>query len=358
MVSVIVPTYNRAHLLTETLDTVWNQGYRPIELLVVDDGSTDETEDVVASWAGRCKGDSDFSLRYFYQPNQGAPSARNFGARMARGEYIQFLDSDDKLATNKLQLQTAVLEETGASLFYSLSQTFGTRAVTDSSHFGNGQERLIGFDAVELGMSEVIRRPMYQNSAALYPRETCCQAGPWDESLEGGQDWEYSVRALLVAQSDMIFQSLVLNHVRCHDGPSVTTSGVSFLIGKHKALQRVSRMLESGEFEIDCEVQSSLGFSFCRQAFRFHDFGRPSYVQKALRAAESYSPWCWPAKVLAECHRLSPRLLDYMIPVLRWIHRNSTKLRWSYLRSIGSKSAHYISPYLWLENLQAYVPSL
>src|SRR5947207_15233453 len=88
LVSVIIPSYNRANILGETLDSVLAQSYTEFEAIVVDDGSTDRTPDVVAEY-------TDPRVRYFYKPNGGLSSARNFGLQLANGEFIAFLDSDD-----------------------------------------------------------------------------------------------------------------------------------------------------------------------------------------------------------------------------------------------------------------------
>ena len=103
LVSVIIPTYNRAELLVEAMDSVWAQTYRPIELIVVDDGSTDKTREVVQEWRKKCEADHQFALRYFHQANKGAPAARNLGLIESRGEFIQILDSDDYLHPLRLQ---------------------------------------------------------------------------------------------------------------------------------------------------------------------------------------------------------------------------------------------------------------
>ena len=94
-VSVIIPTYNRADFLVETLESVFSQTVPPYEVLVVDDGSTDETEAVMGSWSDR--------LRYVRQENQGVAVARNFGLRLARGEWVAYLDSDDLWTPEKIE---------------------------------------------------------------------------------------------------------------------------------------------------------------------------------------------------------------------------------------------------------------
>ena len=115
-VSVIVPTYNRASLLMEALESVRAQSYRPIELVVVDDGSTDATEDAVVRFTGNpasvvlgADGAGDWRLHYLRQRNAGAPAARNRGLASARGEFVQYLDSDDTLGSGKVAAQVAAV---------------------------------------------------------------------------------------------------------------------------------------------------------------------------------------------------------------------------------------------------------
>jgi len=108
LVSVVVPTHNRADIILDALDSVWRQTYRPIELIVVDDGSTDDTEVEVHKWRLSRERQEIFSIRYVLQENQGANAARNRGIKEARGEYVAFLDSDDRWLPEKLQKQMAI----------------------------------------------------------------------------------------------------------------------------------------------------------------------------------------------------------------------------------------------------------
>jgi GT2 family glycosyltransferase len=102
LVSVIVPTYNRAYCLPRTLDSVRAQTHSRFEVILIDDGSTDGTADLVA----RCYGD-DPRIKYFSQKNQGVTAARNRGLAQAQGDYIALLDSDDVWMPWKLELQLA-----------------------------------------------------------------------------------------------------------------------------------------------------------------------------------------------------------------------------------------------------------
>lgn len=102
-VSVVIPCYNRARHIEKAIDSVFGQTTGNVEIILVDDGSTDNTRDIIAGKYGD-------RVRYIYQENQGIPGARNTGIRQARGEYVAFLDSDDYWRPNKLERQLALFE--------------------------------------------------------------------------------------------------------------------------------------------------------------------------------------------------------------------------------------------------------
>jgi glycosyltransferase involved in cell wall biosynthesis len=99
LISCIIPVFNGERYLGEALDSILAQTYRPIEIIVVDDGSTDSTGELVARYGDR--------IRYFRQNNEGAPTARNAGLSAARGAFVAFLDSDDLWHPDKLARQMA-----------------------------------------------------------------------------------------------------------------------------------------------------------------------------------------------------------------------------------------------------------
>lgn len=105
LISVVIPAYNTGHLVSEAISSVLNQSHRRVEVIVVDDGSTDNTQRVVSDLA-----DKDPRVNYIYQENKGLGGARNTGIYRARGEYLAFLDADDLFLPGKLQKQAEALD--------------------------------------------------------------------------------------------------------------------------------------------------------------------------------------------------------------------------------------------------------
>ncbi len=193
LATVIVPAYNAADLIAETLDSVYRQTYRPLEVLVIDDGSTDDTLEVVDDWAARHDDASGFRLRSLSQSNQGGPVARNHGLIESSGEFIQFLDCDDVLAPFKIERQVECLADcAGGTASYGPWRFF---VMTDQ---GLGlykpstqtQEDRALKSWVEGTWSEPVH-------GLLWRRSDLVELGPWDEQLKADQDGEYAMRFLV-----------------------------------------------------------------------------------------------------------------------------------------------------------------
>lgn len=105
LVSIIIPTYNNANIICRAVDSCINQTYKNIEIIVIDDGSTDNTKDVLSKY------NKDERFKYIYQENQERSAARNHGLDVAKAEYIQFLDSDDEIYPTKIEKQVKILDD-------------------------------------------------------------------------------------------------------------------------------------------------------------------------------------------------------------------------------------------------------
>jgi glycosyltransferase involved in cell wall biosynthesis len=192
LVSVIIPTYNRCSPLLESLESVRLQTYRPIEILVVDDGSTDDTSAAVKAWAATLSQPEGIECRCFSQDNAGAPSARNRGLLESRGEYIQFLDSDDLLHPQKLEKHVKYMRSNPlVELVYSATASFTETpdwSATPHSGLPRSDDRLL---------LSFLRGGLWNTISGLYRRSACQAIGPWNEKTPILQDWEYNVRFIL-----------------------------------------------------------------------------------------------------------------------------------------------------------------
>ena len=122
LISIIIPTYNRAHIIGETLDSVLSQTYQNWECIVVDDGSTDNTDAVMQKY---CNKDSRF--KYYYRPDEhlsGGNGARNYGFKKSKGKYIQWFDSDDLMVPEKIEVKVKAMLEHDVDFVVSKTTNF------------------------------------------------------------------------------------------------------------------------------------------------------------------------------------------------------------------------------------------
>jgi len=202
MFSVIIPTFNRAGIVAEALDSIKAQTYRPVEVVVVDDGSTDATAEVVTAWTRRNADGSALSLRYVYQDNAGPGAARNRGIAEVRGEYVQFLDSDDRLHPERLARLAEVFEETGAEFIQTGFERFCSECgEVFETHYGNPRE-----DQFELAL----RGRLGANTLRCALRRSLVERSPrWDEEMTCFEDYKYVVGALARSEKSLALRDVL-----------------------------------------------------------------------------------------------------------------------------------------------------
>ena len=218
LVSVIIPSYNHALLIEDTLYSIFSQTYRPIEVLVIDDGSVDDTFNIVKRWEEKNSDDSEFHFSYIYQKNKGAPSARNLGLIRSHGEFIQFIDSDDILAPEKFKIAVDVMsKDKNISFVYSLREDMDGITKKRTSWKANLADLEHNLSPAEVAVNSVC------TALPVFKREIIYYTGPWNEELSCHQDWEYFSRISFISNK-AVHIPIAQAFCRQHDGERISNS--------------------------------------------------------------------------------------------------------------------------------------
>jgi len=202
LVSTIIPVYNRGIMLCEAVDSVLMQSWRSVEIIIVDDGSTDETSHVAEELRER----NPEVIRVLYQTNAGPGVARQAGLETSRGEFIQFLDSDDLLLPSKFEMQVQGLrDDPAAGISYGKTYTRqGGLRLPDPAKKSATRFREI-FPTALTGR-------IWETATPLYRRSALHQIGPWS-SRRQLEDWEFDCRAGAVGTKLHYCDSYVAEYV-------------------------------------------------------------------------------------------------------------------------------------------------
>ncbi|KQC02425.1 glycosyltransferase family 2 protein [Pedobacter sp. Hv1] len=211
LVSIIIPVYNKAEYIEQTIQSALNQTWTNIEIIIVDDESTDNSLAIAKKYENE-------TIHIFNQPNNGASSARNLGLKKAKGDYIQFLDADDLISPDKIESQLKSLEN-----------TIDTVATCSTIFFFDGEDHLINQPAeTELDFLFSTNDPlgflinlyggngpaaMVTIHSWLTPIQVINRAGFWDETLSVDDDGEYFCRVVL-ASAGITYTPAVFNYYR------------------------------------------------------------------------------------------------------------------------------------------------
>lgn len=262
-VSVVIPTYNRAHLLKRSVGSVLAQSYKNFEIIIVDDFSTDDTQQVVMSM-------QDSRIRYIrLDQNYGGSYARNVGIRSSNGLYIAFQDSDDEWCRTKLQEQIVLLENSdkNVGLVYT-----GFNRVSDEDvvYVPSGCVRKKQGDV----FFEIIRGNFVGTPTVLIRKKCFDRAGYFDVDLPRLQDWDLFIRVSMYYKFLLINKPLVLAH---HQSDSISAN--------KKALITAYKIIISKYFfiyKLQKNIASDLYVSLSRVLFEVNDSSWRKYIFRSL----------------------------------------------------------------------------
>lgn len=215
MVSVVIPTHNRVDLLPRAIESVLNQTYKDIELIVVSDGSTDGTDELMAKYA------NDSRIKYInYKPAKGGNYARNSGFDAASGDYVAFLDDDDEWLPPKIEKQVALMKAddevglvyTGINCIYvneNISYPFIPKLRGDLS-------------------KEILFRNYVGSTSSVMLRKSFCESCRFDENLQALQDYDLWIKILQGCKADVVPEPMV-NYFNYRNQTQVSSSTAKYV---------------------------------------------------------------------------------------------------------------------------------
>jgi len=304
LVSVVIPAYNCAHFIGDALDSVVNQDYPALEVFVVDDGSTDETCDVVARYGS--------AVTLVRQANAGAAVARNEGMRRARGAYVALLDSDDLWLPGKLRLQVDHLERHAdvamcctrwhllhpdAAGRYHIERAAAPESAPVDPKFAGWIYRELLLDC-EVWTSTVVMR-----------RELSERIGGFDVGLRRGQDYDYWLRASRLTRIDRLDAPLALYRMQvAHDRKFPDTNWELAVI--RRAIERWGTAGPDGRALPEAELRARLWALNYNFGYNQYQGGRYAQARAAFAAALRERP----AHLKTMLYTLASKLKQWLAP--------------------------------------------
>jgi len=202
IVSIIIPTYNYGIYLPTAIQSCLNQTYKSIETIIVDDGSTDDTKDVVKEFND--------SVIYFYQKNSGVSAARNRGLELAKGDYLAFLDSDDYLTNNSIEIKLDILKkypDIGIVFSSTYSKTSGQEGLRYNHRFKKFGKPIISDHFYE---DLLLRKIPFQPSGHLM-RSSVTKKFRFPTNLSNGEDVAFFTKIFFSTKGYYLPQPTAVN---------------------------------------------------------------------------------------------------------------------------------------------------
>lgn len=198
MISVIIPSYNYGHLIAEALDSVINQTFKDWEIIVVDDGSKDNTKEVVSKYIQK-----DSRISYYEQQNAGPSAARNKAMKIAKGDFIQFLDADDLIERKKFEVQLQLFRDNPQAGVVYGSVRYFTKDPFDPSdrlftYWGSNKEWMPKLSGPGLSiLPGTLKGNIAHVSSILFRRSVADEAGAWDVDKRAAEDYLFLLKCAM-----------------------------------------------------------------------------------------------------------------------------------------------------------------
>jgi glycosyltransferase involved in cell wall biosynthesis len=280
LASVVIPTFNRADLIIESLESVRRQTYRPIEIVVVDDGSKDNTAELVEAWK-REHCDGGLTLILIRQQNLGSGTARNVGLKISTGEFIQLLDDDDVIHPEKLAGSIRYAKEGNAGVVVGHVIRFVQRSEIDDDLAGPARK---GSHQAPPQQPPYFTRLRWDGHTPLYRREVLERVGPFDPNQQFSTG-DYAMRVKL-SGVEILYAPFVYYYYR-QDVPGALTKNPAPIIAeqKIKELEQAYKYLDAAGIE-DAAEWRHLALKALKASYLAHAIaGQQELARRALALA-------------------------------------------------------------------------
>lgn len=248
LVSTIIPTYNRENLVGEAIESVLDQSYRNVEVVVVDDGSTDGTVERLKQYDNR--------IKLIVQRNSGPAAARNRGIAASSGDFVAFLDSDDLWLPTKLEKQIAVLRNAESALACCLCNIRMSRHDRETTSFDLAWLRSEINEGVWLNPAEVLgSRFVLFNQGAVVPREVLERVGGYNEKYRLLEDYEFALRLSLEGAWGFVQEPLVTYRDAADNSCSSNAKSKEVLALKAEILESHANGIKIGSEARGCALR-------------------------------------------------------------------------------------------------------
>lgn len=238
LVSVIIVVYNGEEYIKEAIESVLNQTYKNIELIVADDGSTDNTAEIVKNYS---------NVKYIYQKNKGEGSARNLGMSIASGEYFAFLDADDLYKEGKIEKQVKILKENPH-----IDVVYNDLEVVDENlNYINTLKSEGKYPKREDLLAMILYRQVVQGPICMMIRKKCADEVKWNEKLIYTVDYEYTIKLAQKYNFKYIEEDLYVyrRHGKNLSNSHDATLKEEIIILKNIGMEKIKNIVYSSNFD-------------------------------------------------------------------------------------------------------------
>lgn len=279
LVSVIIPCFNAEKWLREAIDSCLKQTYSAVEVIVINDGSTDGCLDIIKSYGDKIIWESGV--------NRGGNYARNRGFALSKGEYIQYLDADDYVLPEKIERQVYFLEKMDADVVYGDWR--------HQQHLANGKTFLeeIKITGTQSDILESLLSDWWVSPACLLFRRSAVEkSGGWDENLKAGQDRDFFI-SVVMSGAKVVYQPGCYSIYRRYGDVTVSTSSkVRYLESHLYIIENVEqKLLARGELSTKyCHALAQSYFSIARGYLNINSSLYTKFLDKTLTLCPNFQP--------------------------------------------------------------------